>query len=281
MADKNNNTNFKLPWTPNFNITPKKKISLAELDARAEEKRKEQFERELTARYDDKANAFYENSPITNYVVPFIPEKQVTLRNAGYATGATFSTNLLDSIAVNAKRAGLDLKTAIGLVTKESTLGNQTYNKANRAKISSAEREDLEEARYETGDPNYNEVSQQRGNRPIAEVELVNYNIDNPYVEATNYAYDKTYSSTEDSHDWDKYIKLLSEGEAYADRQAKKRLAEPKKSVLQKAFEKYKQNPKSYNPGQANYVELVNKRANEVWTSPEIVNWRKTLSGDY
>ena len=35
----------------------------------------------------------------------------------------------------------------------------------------------------------------------------------------------------------------------------------------------YKRNPNKYNPGQSNYQQLVNKRANEVWGSPEIQDW--------
>jgi hypothetical protein len=42
------------------------------------------------------------------------------------ATGAVLSENLLDSIADAAYRQGLPIRTAVGLATKESTLGNPT-----------------------------------------------------------------------------------------------------------------------------------------------------------
>lgn len=62
------------------------------------------------------------------YAIPYISSKKMTLtidkssptrRNAG----ATFSENLLDSIAVNAKKAGLPFSTALGIVSQESTIG--------------------------------------------------------------------------------------------------------------------------------------------------------------
>ena len=68
----------------------------------------------------------------------------------------------------------------------------------------------------------------------------------------------------------------MSETEAYADRLAAKNESLPSKSYLQAGFEYYKKNPRKWNPGQSNYVELVNKRADEIWNSPEIQNWYKT-----
>ena len=63
-----------------------------------------------------------------NYGIPFIPEKKITIsidKNSPTRNnaGATFSENLLDSIAVNAKKAGLPFSTALGIVAKESTFG--------------------------------------------------------------------------------------------------------------------------------------------------------------
>lgn len=46
-------------------------------------------------------------------------------------------------------------------------------------------------------------------------------------------------------------------------------------SVLQGAFELYRNAPHKYNPGQKNYQQLVNKRANEVMQSPEVQQWVK------
>lgn len=76
-------------------------------------------------KYDNGKGVIYREDNI-----PFIPEKQVKLTNAGLATGAILSTNVLDSIADAAIRQGLDINTAIGLATKESTLGNPTDDRS-------------------------------------------------------------------------------------------------------------------------------------------------------
>ena len=56
-------------------------------------------------------------------VIPFIPEKAITLTNASKDTGVTLSTNLLDSVAKYAKIADLPLSSALGLAGQESTFG--------------------------------------------------------------------------------------------------------------------------------------------------------------
>ena len=72
----------------------------------------------------------WDDAKITSYTVPFIKEKAIKLTNAGRATGAVLSTNLLDSLADNAMRAGVPVRTAIGISTKETTLGNPTDTKS-------------------------------------------------------------------------------------------------------------------------------------------------------
>lgn len=82
----------------------------------------------------------WDSANTQSYIIPFIKEKAITLTNAGRATGAKLSTNLLDSLADNAVRAGVPIRTAIGLATKESTLGNPTDDRT-AWNISSAIRE--------------------------------------------------------------------------------------------------------------------------------------------
>ena len=74
-------------------------------------------------RFNYKSTNFPHYDPL---FIPFIENKRVTLSDAGLATGAIISTNLLDSIAKYAEQTGLPIKTALGLATKESTLGNPT-----------------------------------------------------------------------------------------------------------------------------------------------------------
>lgn len=72
----------------------------------------------------------WDNANLTSYDIPFIEDKAITLTNAGNATGARLSTNLLDSIADNAARAGIPLETALGIAVKETTLGNPTDDRS-------------------------------------------------------------------------------------------------------------------------------------------------------
>lgn len=146
--------------------------------------------------------------------------------------------------------------------------------------------------------------------------ELVNYYKDtwNPYETAINYAEkraEKLVSRPDpmlrdnkgniigtrfyhDDSDYENYKKeelvaqkkfnhvvdsLLQGGERYADKLAEKNKQTITGNVLQAAFRDFKNNPNGYNPGQSNYPQLVNKRGNEVWGSPEVQNWyRRRLS---
>ena len=225
------------------------------------------YNKDIHYRYSIKAGRY--NSPLKNYNIPFIPKKKITLTNAGLATGAVLSTNLLDSIAVNAERAGLPIKTAIGLVTKESTLNNPTYDIRNRAKISKFDRSALKRAKASSFEENIKPL-QTTGILDTPEGLLINYNPDdNPYSSASSYIFKKAKT-------FEDVLRMMRKTEAYADMLAAKNESLPSKSYLQAGFERYKKNPRNWNPGQSNYVELVNKRADEVWNSPEIQNWYKT-----
>lgn len=181
---------------------------------------------------------------VTNYPIPFIPEKAITLTNAGLATGARLSTNLLDSIADNAVRAGLDVKTAIGLATKESTLGNPTDDRSMRTLLSRKHQEELTDYLKEKYGLDYDQQFGQHINygNTVYGQELINYHRGN--VERKPEAPFTTTSPN-------------------------------RKSIIQKAFEYYKSDPYKYNPGQKNYPGLVDKRAKEVFNSPEIQKWHK------
>lgn len=251
---------------------PKKKVYVAKSTGRTwntiEEAIKDNanYKNDIHYRYSIKSGKY--KSPLKDYNIPFIPEKKITLTNAGLATGAVLSTNLLDSIAVNAERAGLPIKTAIGLATKESTLNNPTYDIRSRAKIAKFERSELKKAKRLGFEENI-KPKQNIDNGDTPEGLLISYNPDdNPYQGAVNYIFNKAKT-------WEDNIRMMKENEAYADRVAARNESSPSKSYLQAGFEAYKKNPQGYNPGQSNYVQLVQKRADEVWGSPEIQNWYK------
>lgn len=233
-------------------------------------------------RYSIKNGKFNKQYPVKDYEIPYIPEKRITLHNAGLATGATFSENVLDSIYDNAERAGLPFKIALGLAIKESTLNNPTFNLENRAKISKEDAAFLRQHKEYLnlkGEKYKNYTEQHDGTRSTPGSLLINYHAKdkNPYNASIMYAYRKANS-------FEKNKQMLINGEAYADKQAKRILETTQPmSILEAGFRRYKENPKGYNPGQSNYTTLVEKRGNEAMNSPEIKSFikRKTLSGKY
>ena len=224
--------------------------------------------------------------------IPFVKDKRRTLTNAGFSTGAVISENLLDSIAKYAATEGLPIKTALGLAAKESTLGNPTDDKSVYKLM--GEDKALFFKRGGRGQFINNE------GQDVWARTLVNYYKDswNPYEEAIKAAKIKATGSNGPFYEpqrgtkvndasyqlaLDKYMQqkhvldsVLIAGEKYADNQAKKKRHSITGNVLQAAFRDYKRNPNNYNPGQPNYKQLVDKRGEEVWNSPEIQNWYKT-----
>lgn len=78
-----------------------------------------------TVRLYDKDRDFVQkrDSIDMSKVIPYIPEKEITLTNAGNLTGVTLSTNMLDSIAKYAKRYNFPIMKAISIPATETGLG--------------------------------------------------------------------------------------------------------------------------------------------------------------
>lgn len=207
-----------------------------------------------------------------NFSIPFIESKRRTLTNAGLATGAIISENMLDTIAKYAKAASLPIKTAIGLAVKESTLGNPTDDSSVYKILNAKNREVFKNA-------GRGQWLNTQGNA-VKAAQLINFYKDsfNPYDEAIMYSLKKAgYDKPGNVYDYKDYINYLEQGEKYADKKAKiysKKYGD--KNVLEAGFRFYKEHPDQYNPGQSNYPQLVDKRGEEVWGSPEIQNWYKT-----
>lgn len=201
------------------------------------------------------------------YDIPFIESKRRTLTNAGLATGAVISENILDTIAKYANAAGLPVKTAIGLAVKESTLGNPTDDTSIYSLLN---KEDIQWFKNRGTGQHINKKGE-----TIYPRDLVNFYVDktNPYEASMNYAAAKATNKKNP----DLFRSMLEAGERYADVKAKEyENVYGNNHVLHNAFKFYKEHPDKYNPGQPNYQQLVNKRADEVWNSPEIQNWYKT-----
>lgn len=198
------------------------------------------------------------------YKIPFIESKRRVLTNAGLATGAVISENLLDTIAKYANMAGLPVKTALGLATKESTLGNPTDDTSIYKILNE---ENVKRFKEQGTGTHINQGSD------ILPRDLINFYKDenDPYTDAIRYAQRKA-----SANDTEGYRTLLKQGERYADSRVKDYEEQyGNNNMFYNAFKSYKEHPNQYNPGQPNYPQLVEQRGNEVWGSPEVQNWYK------
>lgn len=209
---------------------------------------RDEYSKYLKDYTDPEIRVFHKNSEVNrankvrNSLIPFIEDKAITLTNAGRATGAILSTNMLDSIADAAYSMNLPVYKGLGLAVKESTFGNPTF---------------------------YTKQNINKEHKPyIMDGLLSNWRYrDNPYLELLLTANRKTDAMVHNNYlkgikvdnDTQKRFKdsILVSGERYADRKAKEYLAQPTMNVLQHAFKLYKETPYNYNPGQANYVQMV------------------------
>lgn len=207
-----------------------------------------------------------------NERIPYIKEKEIKLTNAGKLTGARLSTNQLDSIAKYASKAGLPIKTALGLVGQESAFGNY-FGYASNAKDLNTYNAQSKEIRDKYGIPTY---------------KIVNYENLIPERTPTNvddFAINKRYGKRSVTGfgmptiiNGDELDKLKVQHEAYPALQRKrsKFWRDINTPTLQLAFEHYKESPQTYNAGNPNQQNLVNSKANDVWKSPEIQKWYRT-----
>lgn len=176
-----------------------------------------------------------------------IPSKErINLRTKGNMNLATVPINMLDSIAINSGRSGTNIKTNLGLVGKESTfyqgaelLGKPVRNFDNHNLINN-------HAYY---------------NRPYSDYYKVLYNklyndFDTAFDDSLRIAIEDDIKHQLDNGGPKATTKIYNEDNAMAD-----------------GFARYADNPSKYNPGQENYIQMVNNIANEVWSEPQIQKW--------
>ena len=186
--------------------------------------------------------------------IPFIEDKAVKLTNAGRATGAVLSTNMLDSIAKYSDITDLPLKRAIGLATKESTLGNPTSD-LSRWGIASKQT-----------------INKGYDINPEHLVSYWKYRERNPFRRLISSIRDRIQANRIARSDRRKYLRWE---ENSADKQARDYEKYNTGPVLKAAFSYYRDYPERYNPGQKNYRQMVDTVGDEVWGSPEIQKWYK------
>lgn len=197
------------------------------------------------------------------WAIPYIPEKEMTITiDDDYKTrrneGATFSENVLDSIAVNAKRAGLPFSTGLALASQESTIGHHKERTHGKSLLPWLRVLNSENDAYkkEAKDISYNGyyspsllVSNwtQRDENPFAKFEYED-------------GYLRTTPLSTDYYD------------EYYNPQVRKnnRYTFNNESPLQNAFEFYRTSPQKYNSGNSDYPKEVEENRQELLHSPEI-----------
>ena len=226
---------------------------------------------DIVYRYNRKGDLYHKKYGLREHNIPFQKQNAITLRNAGRASGAVISPNQLDSIAKYANRAGLSIPTAFGMVMKESTFNNPTDTKS-AAKLFGLKKGTREYNKWITGQHFQGNGSRlDKGNAR----DFINFHKDdslNPYWQDMRYVENQT-------RDMNKAREMLINGERNADRKAKyaPKLTKGKKlNVMEAAFKDYKTNPYGYNPGQKDYVKLINQNAKDIMSSPQIQQWYRT-----
>ena len=171
----------------------------------------------------------------------------ITLRTNGVTNLATVPMNLLDSIAVNSGRSNVPIKTGLGLVAKESTLGGTS----------------IPLGTMKVQQPWYN-----------------------PYGLVNNHAYFENPEDDYLGALMRKYDFITSDAgivEAEKDAQyamnhglIKPRTPQYSDNIIADAFARYVKNPNGYNSNQQNYASMVTNLGNEVWGEPQIQQWWNT-----
>lgn len=202
------------------------------------------------------------------YAIPYIPQKKMTItvdkksptrKNAG----ATFSENLLDSIAVNAKKAGLPFGDALGLVAQESTFGTGKHRGQGQTLLpwlpilnrSSGEQKDKTK-----------NISYQGMQSPSLLISNWKQREENPYAEFFYDGKGNLLSTPKDKEYYDNYFRPhLVKGNRY-------QLQD--ESPLLHGFKKYKEHPERWNSGDPSYPSKVEAQKQElIRYSPEIIEY--------
>ena len=211
------------------------------------------------------------------YGIPYIPSKKVTISIDSKSptrnnAGATFSENLLDSIAYNASKARIPFSTALGIVSQESTLGHNLERTVGKS---------LQPWLYilDEGHDKFKKAADKISYKNIQSPSLLVSNwtgiSDNPFAA---YQYDNQgdpINAPRSNEYYDKDFRAsLRKSNNYQMKDV---------SPLFSAFRKYKKNPNSYNPGDPKYPSKVEDQREELTKySPEIRSYmaKRNLHSD-
>ena len=193
--------------------------------------------------------------------------KIITLRTKGRMNLADVPVNMLDSIAINTGRSRTNIKTNLGLVGKESTFGGHSkYLGRPQGKDEYVNQYSLVNNHAYDDDPftDYYAALERKYFKGIDFYPFTNHRIPNNYDNFNIPSETQLLKAEKDAEYAYKHNLIKSRTKQYHD------------NYLADAFARYADNPRRYNPGQGNYVQMVNNIANEVWSDPQIQKWWKT-----
>lgn len=225
------------------------------------------------SQWQDKKSKEHELKVLQNdrqYGIPYIPSKKMTIsidKNSPTSRnrGATFSENLLDSIAVNAKKAGLPFSTALGIAAQESTFGHNKERTVGETLFPWLH------SLYDNND-RYSDYA-----------ENISYkNIQSPTLLISNWK--MQHENPFDIYQYNSKggYRLKGQDEAFYNKDFSATLNKSRqyemedKSPLYHGFKSYKENPQKYNPGDKSYPSKVEANRQELVNySPEIKAYMK------
>lgn len=202
--------------------------------------------------------------------IPYIPEKKMTLTidkdsPTSRNRGATFSENVLDSIAINAKRAGIPFSTGLGIASTESTIGNNSERTFGESMLSWLRVLNQDNSNYGI---NASNIPYDGYYSPTALISNWTQISENPFA-----AYE--YNSQGDLRQTPRSEKYYEDDFESSVRKDNKYTFD-NKSPLQSGFEFYKANPAKYNHNDPTYTKKVKENRNELVNhSPEIKAYMK------
>ncbi len=204
------------------------------------------------------------------YAIPFIPEKKMTIhidKNSPTARnrGAVISENLLDSIAVNAKKAGLPFRDAIGMASQESTLGG-----GNR-KVGQSLQPWLQTLNASPRRAEGNKISYRGVQSPSLLISNWKPYTERHYAPYAEYLYD-SHLNLRRTPQSNNYFEQNFRGSLFMGNRQVPENASP----LYQGYRSYKKDPTTYNRGDKDYPNKVRRAGDElVKYSPEIRNYMR------
>lgn len=204
-----------------------------------------------------------------------VPSKNIiTLHTKGNMNLADIPENMLDSIFVSSGRAGIDPKTALGLIGKEDTFGGHSKHLGRPWIDKSGNADYFTKHHLVNNHEGFNGQPYQTYYKNLLNKHGYDeYNSDVFLNSLYPNIPDKDLIQMNNEIEWEYKHGILDKN--------KRKIYNPN-DLLADAFMRYKENPKMYNYGQKSYQGMVERIGDEVWNEPQIQEyWNKNGQKQY